>query len=246
MSVDGRAAQPAGAASSVAVIVALGLERASFTRALGAVRRGVVVRQSGPGAAQAAAAASAAIAEGAVALVSCGLAGGLHAALGPGAVVIPRLVHAPDGRAFAADEKWRAAARAALAAELQVSDGDLVSVGGALVTPAAKQAAAASYGAVAVDMESAAIAERAAEGGVPFLVVRVVVDVHADTLPGKTEDWIDERGNRRAGAAVAAALKPWQWRTLVTLARRYRKARHALDRVAVLGAERGFFFESAV
>lgn len=246
MSVDVRAAQPRGAASSVAVIVALGLERASFTRALGAGTRGVVVQQSGPGSTRAGAAASAALGEGAVALVSCGLAGGLHAELGPGSVVIPRLVRAADGRAFAVDSQWRSAAHAALAAELPVSDGDLVTVDDALVTPAAKRAAATSYGAVAADMESAAIAACAAEGGVPFLAVRVVVDAHADTLPGTSEDWIDERGEQRTRAAVAAALKPWQWRTLVTLARRYRKARHALDRVAELGAARRFFLPSAV
>ena len=81
-------------------------------------------------------------------------------------------------------------------------------------------------------MESAAIAAVAARAGARFVALRVVVDAAGDELPADIERWIDERGERRIGAALSAALNPKQWRGLWMLAQRYRAARRTLVRLA--------------
>ncbi|HET8699354.1 MAG TPA: purine and other phosphorylase-like protein, family 1 [Gammaproteobacteria bacterium] len=193
------------------------------------------VTQSGPGLARAAEHARAALAAGAGALVSWGLAGGVDADLGPGTVVVPRRVRAADGAIYAVDDGWRAVIAHALRAELAVSDGDLLTAAEPLATPAAKRAAAA-LGVAAVDTESAAIAAVAAAARVPFVALRAIVDTAADVLPPVAVAWVDERGNRRFAAALAAAAKPLQWPALWILARRYRAASRALERAAALMA----------
>jgi adenosylhomocysteine nucleosidase len=219
-----------GGAVQLGFVAALGVECASLLAR--APRPGTwLVVQSGPGAQRAASAAARAIAGGAGALVSWGLAGGLHARLAPGTVVAPRRVLEQGGAAWPSDAAWRS--RLAGAAEGLVFDyGDLLSVPAALESPAQKRAAAVATGAVAVDMESAAIAAVAARARVPFVALRVIVDAVDDALPPGAEHWIDEHGNRRAAAALRAAASFRQWRPLLTLAKRYRVASAALDRLA--------------
>ena len=125
------------------------------------------------------------------------------------------------------------------------SYGDLLTVPIALDSPQAKLAAAAASGAVAVDMESAAIASVAADACVPFVALRVVVDALGDRLPGDAEAWIDERGNRRLGTALRAVIRPSEWRALWTLAQRYRVASGVLERLARFVASRGLLGASA-
>ena len=241
MSPDGRAAAAAAAPATVAVIVALSIERASLQKTLSAAQVPLGLLQSGPGPERAARAATAALASGAHALVSWGFAGGLAADLAPGAVVLPRCVRAADGSKFDADPAWHAALVRALRADLAPRLEDLVSVTAALTTPEQKKAAGAS-GAIAVDMESAAIAAVAARARAPFVALRVIVDAADDSLPGDAERWIDERGERRLLPAFAAAFQPAQWRELWTLARRYRVACGTFDRLAALVAPAGFCF----
>jgi adenosylhomocysteine nucleosidase len=229
MSVSGREA--AAPAATFAVIVALGVERAALRApADGELPVGIV--QSGPGPERASRAATAALASGASGLVSFGLAGALRMELAPGAVLLPRRVRSNAGASFGADPEWHAALFAATRdAGFEPELDDLLSVPAALTT-AADKAAAAADGAAAADMESAAIAAAAARAGARFVAVRVVVDSASDELPPDVERWIDEHGERRMSAALAAALRPAQWRGLWILARRYRAARHTLERLA--------------
>ena len=67
-----------------------------------------------------------------------------------------------------------------------------------------------------------------------------------DFLPADAERWVDERGERRLGRAIAAAFQPAQWRELWTLAHRYRAARHTLEALAELAAEHDFWAPRAV
>ncbi len=200
--------------------------------------------QSGPGAARAAAAAERAVDSGAGLLVSWGLAGGLVAAVAPGTVLLPRRVVERGAEPFLADAAWHGRL-CRLADELEVEQGDLLTVPAALESPAAKRAAAAATETVAVDMESAAVAAVAARARVPFVALRVVVDGVADTLPRGAENWIDTHGNRRLGAALQAAVDARQWRSLLILAKRYRVASGTLDRLARALATRRVFAAGA-
>jgi nucleoside phosphorylase len=217
-------------APHVALIAALEMECASLRRRSAAHARSSIV-QSGPGAARAAAAAADALAAGARALVSFGLAGALEDGLSPGTVLVPHRVIGPDGRAFAVDERAHSKLTA-LGDEFDIESGPLLTAPTVLESSEAKRAARKASGAVAVDMESAAIAAVAARSGVPFVALRVVIDAVDDALPRGAEQWIDERGRRRVTPALRAVAAVGQWRPLLKLAQRYRVASRVLDRLA--------------
>ena len=217
-------------AFTIGFVAALALECASLRRQSPRAERWLVV-QSGPGAARAAAAARRAIDAGAQLLVSWGLAGGLGVGVAPGTVIAPRRVLAEGGEPLAVDAVWHSRLTL-LAVELGVDRGDLLTVAEPLESPAAKRAAAAASNAVAVDMESAAIAAVAAHARMPFVALRVVVDGLDDALPPGAESWIDEQGRRRASAVLRTVIDARQWGTLLTLAKRYRVASAVLDRLA--------------
>jgi adenosylhomocysteine nucleosidase len=225
----GATSAPAGL--RVAIIVALGVEHASLQPHLPR-RTGISLHQSGPGAARASAAARAALASGATALVSWGLAGGLTPELEPGTVLLPRELITQGGGSFRSDRVWHAKLTAELAGQFAFDDRSLLGATETLATPQRKAQAARASGAVAVDMESAAIAEVAERADARFVALRVIVDGHSDLLPPGAERWIDERGNRRMTAAIDAALTPTHWPALWVLAQRYRVARRVLDQLA--------------
>lgn len=222
--------------SRIAIVAALEAECVSLHRA---VARGApwLVVQSGPGEARAAAAAERALAEGAVGLISWGLAGGLDPSIAPGTIVVPRRVLREQGTPYAVTPEWheRLAARART---LAMSDGDLLTVAAALHSREDKKAAHAAVGAVAVDMESAAIGAVALRAGVPFAVARVIVDGATDALPRDAEAWVDEQGAQRLAPLLRAVLTPAEWPVLATLGRRFAVARRTLERFAdALAAE---------
>ena len=217
-------------AFTIGFIAALALECTSLRRQLPRTERWQVV-QSGPGAARAAAAASRAIDAGAGLLVSWGLAGGLSVAVAPGTVVLPKRVLAEGEAPLPVDAAWHSRLTA-LADELVVDCGDLLTVDEPLESPAAKRAAAAATNAVAVDMESASIANAAARARVPFVALRVVVDGVDDALPAGAQHWLDEQGRTRASAVLRAVVDPRQWRALLNMGARYRVASGVLDRLA--------------
>ena len=198
---------------------------------------GARVLHSGVGPVRAADAARRLLAEECHALVSAGVAGGLDPTLDAGAVVIPDWVAGPDGRRFECDRPWRVAVRE----RIDGRDGGIVGSATVVGTVAAKRALFAA-GAVAVDMESHAVAEVAAEAGVPFIAVRVVADTAEMALPAWALDTVDSNGRLQVGRAVASlAFAPWRIATALRLAAASRDGYDALGRVAaVLG--RGFGF----
>ena len=74
-------------------------------------------------------------------------------------------------------------------------------------TPQQKQALFARTGAVAVDMESAAIAEVAASRGLPFVAVRAVLDPAARSLPQSAVGAVDSSGRLLVKDLVRALLR---------------------------------------
>jgi len=157
---------------------------------------------------------------GATALLSFGLAGGLDPALAAGDLVIPALIIC-DGRSFTTDPAiLRCDAAGTLAAEPAV-----------VATVAAKAALWARTGAAAVDLESGAVAEVAAERGLPFAVLRAICDPAGRNLPPTALTALDARG-AVAGWRVARSLfnHPGDIAGLLALARDVATARAALIR----------------
>ena len=187
---------------------------------------------SGMGCAAAALAAGRLIEAGASALLSFGFAGGLDPRLTAGSVLLPGAVVSRDGARFATSTDWRRRLTVAVLAQRPVAGGNLLTHAQAIGAVAHKAAAFLETGAVAVDMESLAVAQVAAAHHLPFMAVRVIVDTAGDALPpavvaasqaGQVSLW------RLIGGL---ALSPGELAPLLRLAGRYRAATRSLAAVA--------------
>ncbi len=159
--------------------------------------------------------------DGATALVSFGLAGGLDPALRPGMVVVPDTVLA-GGRRFAADAR--------LAARFGGLTGHCLVAGDAIVADAAaKRALFAATGAQAIDLESGSVARVADEHGLPFAVVRAICDPAERDLPPAALVALDHGGAIGLLAVLrSVARRPGQIPGLLALARDAARARRGL------------------
>jgi adenosylhomocysteine nucleosidase len=189
---------------------------ARLARPLGTPRAGGGTPE---GAAQAA---GALIAEGATALISFGLAGGLTPGLHPGTLIVPTQV-----RTAAASYATDLALTQLLGGPAHtLYAGDAVAV-----TAADKAALHAATGADAIDLESGAVARVAAAHGVPFAVLRAVCDPADSTLPPAAIIALDTRGAIALARVAASVLRhPGQVPALLRLARDAARARAALVR----------------
>lgn len=164
-----------------------------------------------------------AIADGAAALLSFGLAGGLDPQLLPGMLVIPTRVLAEEGQ-FSADP-------AMLDALGGPTVDSIASASEVMETVAAKRRLYEYTGAAAVDLESGAVAAVAHQHGVPFAVLRVVCDPAGRVLPPAALLALDQAGAIRALNVLASiAVAPAQVPALFALARDAAIARRALIR----------------
>jgi adenosylhomocysteine nucleosidase len=175
------------------------------------------------------------VAAGATALVSWGVAAGLDLNLPAGTLVVTGEVitgsadrpirHAPTSVSRA----WAARVANSVRERLGLSGGPIVDVDHVLETITDKQALAGT-GAVAADMETAAVARAARSARVPWIAIRAIVDDASFALPPGVVGAIDAFGRPRIGRLVAAlARQPAELWQLPRLARLYRAALAALN-----------------
>ncbi len=168
--------------------------------------------------------------EGAQALLSFGLAGGLDPSLAPGAVVIAEAVVSPGGAVHETDAPWRGALAATLASENPVT-GRVAGSDQPVASIAAKRALRGTSGALAVDTESHAVAAVAEEMQVPFAVLRAVADPAGRALPRAALAALGPDGVINVGAVLGRlALRPWEAPAMVALALDARRGLAALSR----------------
>jgi adenosylhomocysteine nucleosidase len=168
--------------------------------------------------------------EGATALVSFGLAGGLSAAFAPGTLIIPAEVMTEEDR-FPTD--------AALTTWLGGATGGILFAAPATVaTASGKRALHERTGAQAVDLESGAVAAIARTRGLPFAALRCVCDSADTDLPAAALVALDARGAIMIERVLLSLLeRPRQIGELIRLSRQAAAARSALARrVAELAA----------
>jgi hopanoid-associated phosphorylase len=113
------------------------------------------------------------------AIVSFGVAGGLDPTLQPGDQVIARSIVTDQGR-YDADEAWTRALLAALPGSVH---GDILGTDVPVADASDKSALRRTHHTVAVDTESHIAAAVAAQRGIPFAAVRVVLDPAHRCLP---------------------------------------------------------------
>ena len=162
--------------------------------------------------------------DGATALLSFGLAGGLDPNLAAGSLVVPRHV-VSTGACWACDTR--------LIALLGGATVDALFAGDVVVdTITAKSALYRDIAASAVDLESGAVASVAERAGLPFAVLRAVCDPASRDLPPAALLALDGAGAIGFGRVLASVLrKPAQIPALLALARDAAAARATLKRV---------------
>jgi adenosylhomocysteine nucleosidase len=165
------------------------------------------------------------IAQGATALVSFGLAGGLDPMLRPGTVIVPSGVMS-DGATLATDPS--------LAACFGGLTGHMILAGATVVAEtAAKRRLFATTHAHAIDLESGPVARIAQTYELPFVVVRAICDPVERDLPPAALVALDPDGEIGLLPVMRSLMRqPSQIIGLLTVARDAALARRALARVS--------------
>jgi adenosylhomocysteine nucleosidase len=145
-------------------------------------------------------------------VIGTGVVGALSGGLKPGDLVLSDrtiMIH-PDGKVDeqvtnVSAEHLRAIGRSLAIAGIAYSTGAILTSHRVLATGAEKRRAKESTGAIAVDMETAAIASEATARGLPFVAIRAVLDEVDDELFGA--EMADEEGNVKPLAATSFLLR---------------------------------------
>ncbi len=172
---------------------------------------------------------------GVCALISWGVCGALSPLLGPGALILPASVQVKDGPPYRTSGAWRGRLSERLSGKVPIDDGMLIQSSQIVTTIAEKASLHRQFHAVAVDMESGAVAEVASEMDLPFLAVRAVVDAAGTSIPEVLTRMVDETGRIRIRRVIGAP--PATWCSLIRLAADFHAARRTLSLVASEAAE---------
>jgi len=195
--------------------------------------RDILVSISGMGPERASQAAENLVRSGARALLSWGTAAALDPALRSGQLLLPEHILQVDGSRLSVDPRWRKALLERLGSMLRPRGGTLISSNRAITTPSAKQTLFQSSGAVAVDMESAAVASIANTAGLPFACIRAIVDEAGMSIPELALTTVDAYGRPRLPLLLQGLLhRPATLPALIRLGRSFSRARTSLRTVS--------------
>ena len=150
------------------------------------------------------------------AVISFGIAGGLHPALEPGDVVVATAVIAEKGTWKVPASVVSAMAERVGASGIPVTRGALVGVEEPVLLPSIKASMREATDAIAVDMESHIGAAYAADHDLPFAAIRVISDPAVRALPPLAKKALKPDGRVDFGAVVSGlARAPLEITTLI-------------------------------
>lgn len=169
--------------------------------------------------------------QGATALISFGVAGGLDAKLDSNAIMIPKEVVGPDNKRWTCDsvltDMFKAAAPHGL-------EGAVYGSTYLVPTPAEKKKLHADTGCSIVDMESHVVAQVATKHNLPFAVLRGVSDSVNDGFPDAALKGLSPDGSTNMNAVYKSLLRnPFQIPALLRLFKHTGIALKQLDAVVI-------------
>jgi len=144
-----------------------------------------------------------ALARGAAAIISFGIAGGLHASAVPGTWIVANAVVTSTSR-WGVDAHWAAALARSLPGAVR---GNVTGSDAIVAEPGEKFALGMTAGALAVDMESHAVAAFASAHGLPFAVFRVIADPVTRALAPAALCGMRADGTVNQGAVLGSVLR---------------------------------------
>jgi len=150
-------------------------------------------------------------------IISAGVAGALVPEIHVGETIFPALViDSQDGSRHETAIKTAPVANTPLGRTTVVSAPEIVGA-------AQKQQLAKSYGAQAVDMESAAVARAAMTHNLRFLAIKSISDEYDFEMPEMSQ-FVSDGKFQQKRFALHVALRPWLWFPVLRLARNARIA----------------------
>lgn len=173
-------------------------------------------------------------------LASMGISGGLHPDIKPGALIIAEsvleLLESGNGGktnlVWASQNSCAEYLHKVLAGKgFELHLGKVISTRQAVLTSEGKKSLYQKSGALAVDMECAAVAHSAREAGIPFFALRAVCDPCEQTIPPDISNSLNENGQIKPWFIMRKLLRrPSLVKDLLRTGRDYKTALSALGR----------------
>ena len=202
----------------------------SEEKAVGSVRldERLRVAVSGANAMRAEALAVQLINDGAVAVLSVGVSGGLSPHLSPGDLIVGEAVKTKSGEDFPANDSLLSAI-GLRSGDVAIERSILFGSDEIVATSRHKSVLFENYHAAAVDMESHGVARAARNAGVPFAAIRAIADPASRALPPAALNAIAADGSTRTLPVLWACAKaPGQFPALLQLGADSEKALRSL------------------
>ena len=193
----------------------------------------IVLAYSGAGAKNARSASELLIAQGATRLISWGCAAALSETLKPGDLVLADALIDAEGAQIGIDSGWHGCAKNLLSTSLQIHTGSLVESNSIVAASRDKKHLHAQTGAVALDMETIAVAKVARQHNLPFLAIRAIADPVNMNLPKAINHSLNNEGDIMLGKLLLfIALHPSELPGLIKLGLHFNNAKNTLKLVA--------------
>jgi adenosylhomocysteine nucleosidase len=221
------------------IVVALPEELSTLTSerlekgCVGHLAEKILVICSGAGSENARTAAELLVTQGANQLISWGCAAALDLALQPGDLVLTSRCVNADGAVLNLNTYWVNHTQALLSKQLLVNTGSLAESRHVVASSHDKVLIAKTTGAIALDMETAAIARVAHKHDLPFLSVRAIADPLNMDLPKAVSHALNAQGEIVMGKLLSfLLLHPSELPGLIKLGLHFHAAKKTLKHVA--------------
>lgn len=193
----------------------------------------IVLACSGAGANNARTASELLITQGATRLISWGCAAALSETLKPGDLVLADTLIDAEGGQIDSHPVWHSYTKHMLSTTLDVHAGNLAESHSIVATGKDKKKLHTQTGAVALDMESIAIAKVARQHNLPFLAIRAIADPVDMDLPKAIKHSLNNEGDVALGKLLLfVALHPTELPGLIKLGLHFNAAKNTLKSVA--------------
>lgn len=193
----------------------------------------LILAYSGAGADNARLASELLIKQGATRLISWGCAAALSASLKPGDLVLADTLIDADGIQIGVHPEWLDFSQSLLSTQLKLHSGRLAESLTLVASADDKKQLHSQTGAIALDMESVAIAKVARQHNAPFLAIRAIADPADMDLPKAVSHSMNDEGDIVLAKLLAfIALHPAELPGLIKLGLHFHAAKNTLKSVA--------------
>lgn len=170
-------------------------------------------------------------------LISWGCAAGLKESMRPGDITLPNCIVDANGNVIQVSTSWHSHAARLLqgASGLPIKIGTLIESKCLIAESSEKIRVHSETGAIALDMESAAIAKVAQRQKADFIAIRAVADPVTMSLPNSVSQALTDQGDIQLDKLFRSlARRPWEIPSLIQLGRNFHRAKKALTQVSAL------------